>query len=162
MLEAATAAEEPQRPFTSADVANKALVLEMLRYEDSVMLGKTGAAIFADTTLPHLTDLDTYHIFHRITLAAHGFQTGDADVQNYRTIFSHYYKGPHEYDADVLSSVCYMRENKCVYYKSPTINIGDCLVDVELLTLDGTHTSLKSELESLKHKYIFVGAFSNS
>jgi len=29
MLEAAKAAEEPQRPFTSADVANKALVLEI-------------------------------------------------------------------------------------------------------------------------------------
>jgi hypothetical protein len=36
MLEAATAAEEPQRPFTPADVANKALILEMLRYEDTV------------------------------------------------------------------------------------------------------------------------------
>jgi hypothetical protein len=97
------------------------------------MLGPQGASIFADGTLPHLTNLDTYFIFHRMTLAAHGFSTTDDDVKTYRTIFSNYYAGPQDYDAEVLGSVCYMRENKCVYYTAPPINVGDAAIDVDLL-----------------------------
>jgi hypothetical protein len=159
MLDTVTA---PRRPFTPADVANRSLVITMLRYEDSVMLGPQGAAIFADETLPHLTDLDTYHIFHRMTLAVHGFTTTDMDVKNYRAIFSHYYAGPSHYDAEVLNSVCYMRENKCVYYTAPSIHLGDGATDVELLTITGESSSLVKELEALPHKYVFVGAFSHS
>lgn len=154
--------ETLRRPFTSTDVANKDLVVKMLRHEDSIMTGHEGAAIFADETLQHLTELDTYHIFHRMTLATFGFQTAAKDVLTYRTIFSHYYRNPTDYDKDVLSSVCYMRENKCVYYTAPQVNVGDSAVDTELLTLDGASTSLNAELLSLKHKYVFVGAFSTS
>jgi hypothetical protein len=153
---------ESRRPFTAEDVRDKPLVVSMLKYEDSIMRGPVGAAIFADSTIPHLTELDTYYIFHRMALAEHGFTTTDADVQTYRTIFANYYNGPRDFDADVLGSVCYMRENKCVYYTAPPINVGDVATDAELMRLDGAPTSLHKELAALPHKYVFVGAFSNS
>ena len=151
-----------RRPFTISDIGNRELILKMLRYEDSIMLGPIGAAIFADNTLPHLTALDTYYIFHRETLSAHGFNTTDEDVANYRKIFSHYYVSPHQYDAEVLGSVCYMRQNKCVYYTAPLINIGDAAPNADLLTLSGHPTNLFEILDTQKHAYTFVGAFSNS
>jgi hypothetical protein len=151
-----------RRPFTDADVGNKGLIISMLRHEDGLMLGLEGAKIWGDNTLAHLTDMNTYHIFHRATLAAHGFTTTDEDVATYRTIFRNYYNGPTDYDADVLSSVCYMRENKCVYYTAPPINVGDAGPDVELETLGGAPTSLHAILDAHKHKHVFVGAFSNS
>lgn len=151
-----------RKRFTSEDVRNKALVLQMLRYEDSLMLGDVGKAIYADKTFAHLTSLDTFYIFHRMTLAHFGFSTDDEDVAMYRTIFSNYYTNPHNYDADVMGAVCYMRENKCVYYSAPQIQIGDKAPDLDLLTLDGAPTSLHALLSKHTHKYVFVGAFSNS
>lgn len=152
------------RPFTSMDVANKELVVKMLTFEDSIMLGEKGKAIFADKSIPHLTSLDAYYIFHRMALAQFGFTTTDEDIATYRTIFLSYYNGPHDYDADVLGSVCYMRQNKCVYYDAPLIEIGDVAPDVDLLNLDGTPTTFHSLLRKNDnpHRYIFVGAFSNS
>lgn len=152
----------PRRPFMESDISNKELILTMLRHEDSLMLGPAGAAIFADKTLPHLTDLDTYFIFHRAALSAHGFTTTGEDVANYRKIFSHYYAGPQAFDADVLGAVCYMRQNKCVYYTAPLIHLGDDAPNTDLLTLNGARTSLFEMLDTQKHAYTFVGAFSNS
>ena len=151
-----------RRPFTVAQVADRPLVLKMLRYEDALMLGPEGAAIYGDPTIPHLSSLETFYILHRATLAAHGFSTTDADVENYRKIFSHYYRSPHDYDAEIIGAVAYMRENKCVFYKSPPITIGDKAPDVPLQTIAGIHTSLYKVLAENHHEHVFVGAFSNS
>jgi hypothetical protein len=150
------------RPFTHADVLDRSMVIAMLRHEDTLFLGPKGQALFTDGTFEHLTDLEGYYTFHRVTLSAFGFQTTERDVRMYRTIFSNYYRGPSDFDAEVLSSVCYMRENKCVYYNDPPVNIGDDAPDARLVTLDGTPTTLQSVLGALPHKYVFVGAFSNS
>ncbi len=150
------------RPFTPADVHNRDLVLAMLRYEDSLFLGPRGQHLFKDASFEHLSNLETYYTFHRATLAKYGFQTTDKDVEMYRTIFRTYYNSPTEYDAEVLNAVCYMRENKCVYYKDPTPSVGDPAPDVALATLEGAPTTLHATLASLPHKYVFVGAFSNS
>ena len=150
------------RPFTPTDVLDKDEVIAMLRYEDSLFLGPKGRALFKDGTFEHLTDLESYYTFHRLTLSAFGFQTTESDVRTYRTIFSNYYRGPADYDAEVLSSVCYMRENKCVYYTAPPIMIGDMAPDAPLATLNGGATRLHSILQATPHKYVFVGAFSNS
>ena len=150
------------RPFTPTDVRKRDLVLAMLRYEDSLFLGSRGQALFKDTSFEHLSNLETYYAFHRATLAKHGFSTTDKDVETYRTIFRTYYTSPTEYDAEVLRAVCYMRENKCVYYKDPTPSVGDPAPDVALATLEGAPTTLHATLASLPHKYVFVGAFSNS
>lgn len=156
--------ESPRRSFTTADITNRPLILQMLKYEDSLFLGPEGKRIFGDATFRHLTDLEGYYVFHRATLAAFGFSTTDEDVAKYREIFRNYYNGPHDYDAEVLGSVCYMRENKCVYYDAPLINVGDTMPDSELLTLSGESTTLHGELAALPStvKHVFVGAFSNS
>ena len=153
-----------RRPFTAEDIANRTRIIQMLKYEDSLFLGPEGKRLFGDNTFHHTTDLETYYTFHRATLAAFGFSATDADVAKYREIFRNYYNGPHDYDAEVLRSVCYMRENKCVYYDAPLINIGDTLPDSELLTLSNKSTTLHGELASLPPsvKHVFVGAFSNS
>jgi hypothetical protein len=153
-----------RRPFTAEDIANRARIIQMLKYEDSLFLGPEGKRLFGDNTFDHITDLETYYTFHRATLAAFGFSATDADVSKYREIFRNYYNGPHDYDAEVLRSVCYMRENKCVYYDAPLINVGDTLPDSELLTLSGESTTLHGQLASLPRsvKHVFVGAFSNS
>lgn len=152
-----------RKPFTQEDVANKGLVLRMLQHEDQLMVGPVGSTIFKDPTIPHLTDLETYYIFHRQVLADHGFSSTDEDVANYRSIFQAYYRGPTDYDGEVLSSVCYMRENKCVYYTAPSIDVDDAAPDVELATLGGESTSLHAVLaKHSKARHIFVGAFSNS
>ncbi len=150
------------RPFTPTDVRNRDLVLAMLRHEDILFLGTKGQALFKDTSFEHLTNLETYYTFHRATLAKHGFQTTDKDVETYRTIFRNYYTSPTEYDAEVLNAVCYMRENKCVYYTDPPPIVGDPAPEVALATLDGVPTTLHTILKKLPHKYVFVGAFSNS
>ena len=153
-----------KRPFGPDDIKHRSLVLQMLKFEDSLFLGPEGKRIFADPSFHHLTDLDTYYTFHRQTLHAFGFTTTDEDVKMYREIFRNYYNGPHDYDAEVLNSVCYMRENKCVYYDAPLINVGDPIPDSELLTLSGDSTTLHSQLAALPLtvKHVFVGAFSNS
>ena len=151
-----------QRPFTHSDVLDRDKVIAMLKYEDSLFLGPKGQALFKDTSFNHLTDLESYYTFHRATLSAFGFQTTEQDVLTYRTIFQNYYKGPHTYDAEVLSSVCYMRENKCVYYDAPEILVDDVAPDTRLATLEGVPTTLHAILDTLPHKYVFVGAFSNS
>ncbi len=150
------------RPFTPTDVRKRDLVLAMLRYEDSLFLGSRGQALFKDTSFEHLSNLETYYTFHRATLAKYGFQTTDKDVEMYRTIFRTYYNSPTEYDAEVLNAVCYMRENKCVYYTDPPLIVGDPAPDVALATLEGASTTLHAILKELPHKYVFVGAFSNS
>jgi hypothetical protein len=154
--------ETPRRHFTTDDVKNKDLVLRMLRFEDGVICGPMGNAIFADPSIPHLKSLETYHIFHRITLAEHGFTTEASDVATYRTIFSNYFHSPRDYDKEVINAVCYMRENKCVFYDAPPIALGDLAPDVELLTLSGESTTLHKLIETNPHKYTFVGAFSHS
>lgn len=152
----------PRRPFTVAELRDRPMVLKLLRFEDALMLGPESAKIYNDPSIPHLTSLETFYILHRATLAAHGFNTTDEDVANYRKIFSHYYNGPHDYDAEVLGAVAYMRENKCVYYKSPPINVGEKAPDVPLQTITGIHTSLYKVLAENHHEHVFVGAFSNS
>ena len=154
--------EMSRRHFTAEDVKNKDLMLRLLRFEDGVIRGPLGAAIFADRSIPHLKSLETYFIFHRITLAEHGFTTEASDVATYRTIFSNYYKDPQHYDEEVINAVCYMRENKCVFYDTPLIALGDLAPDVELSTLSGESTTLHTLIEANPHKYTFVGAFSHS
>ncbi len=152
----------PTRPFTTSDVLNKDLVCQMLRYEDSLMLGSFGERLFADKTFDHGGSLETYRVFHRTTLSAFGFSTSPDDVEMYRTIFGTYYRGPQDYDRDVLGAVCYMRENKCVYYTAPPLVIGEAAPDVPLLTTTGGKTNLNAILETLPHKHVLIGAFSNS
>lgn len=150
------------RLFTLKDVENRELVLEMLKYEDSFAKSPTGQTIYKTKYLFPNTTLNALYTIHRHVLNHFGFDTTDESVSNYRTIFSHYYNSPTNYDKEVLSSVFYMKANKLVYYTKPKPKTGDTLINTNLLTLDNKPTTLFDILAQQKYSYAFVGAFSTS
>lgn len=149
-------------PFTLNEVKNRDLIIRMLEYEDSLIHGEVGQQIYGNPIYKPRVSLFPEYSIHRLVLSKFGFTTSERDVANYRSIFSHYFRSHDDYDAQVLSSVTYMRENKCVYYKQPQINVGDQLPNCRLYEINGiTETTLH---EKLGHdfRYMFVGGFSNS
>ncbi len=152
--------ETEKKSFTEETIKDRELIIKMLRYEDTIFLGDYGKSLFF-TDGSTLDSMEPYFMIHRKVLDQFDFTTTDDDVKNYRKIFSYYYKSPTNYDKDVISAVAYMRENKCIYYTTPVINIGDTLPDVQLLSLDGNKTNLLDHVDN-NNKYTFIGAFSNS
>jgi hypothetical protein len=149
-------------PFTMKHVRDKSLIIAMLKYEDIYGNGEEGQ-IYYETELNFpRSSLMVVYSFHRQTLDHFGFDTSNKSVENYRKIFSTYYNSPTDYDADVLNSVYYMRENKCVYYTSPEIKVGDKLKDCALLTAEGKEIKLFDILKQHKYTHATIGAFSNS
>ena len=94
------------------------------------------------------------------------FPMMDLSLDNYRSIFKNYYNSPNDYDKEVLDSVHYMRNNRCVYYKQPIIKIGDNILDIlketPVLILNGTNSISLLEALGTDFKYAFIGAFSMS
>jgi hypothetical protein len=150
------------RPFTESDIKNRELVLKMLKYEDEIIHSDLGKSIYENESYEHFSSLETMYIMHRITLNAFGFKTNDDDIQNYRKIFKNYYNSPIDYDKEVIESVTYMRENKCIYYTGKNYNIDDVFENVELYDLTGKNKVNLFDKINLKDNYTIVGAFSNS
>ncbi|ARF08934.1 hypothetical protein Catovirus_1_984 [Catovirus CTV1] len=148
--------------FTLDHIKDKDLVIKMLKYEDSIYLGEKGKEIYENEMYRPRISLDPEYAINRMVLLNFGFDTSDESTENYRKIFSHYYKSALDYDKDVLSSVTYMRNNKCVYYTKPVLEIGDQIPNCRIYKLDGIiETSLFDELGN-DFNFAFVGAFSNS
>lgn len=149
-------------PFTKDHVKDRALIIKMLQFEDEYGKSIDGQNLYrTKLLLPHT--LKPIYAIHRHVLNHFGFDTSDISVKNYRTIFSYYYKSPKEYDKEVLDSVYYMKNNKCVYYEKSAPKIGDKLINCNLLCIDGTtKITLFDVLKHKTFKYAFVGAFSSS
>ena len=112
-----------KQEFTMNHVQNRAMIIEMLKAEDEIIHGPAQDMYKADHYLPRQS-LTIEHAIQRMVLDSFGFTTTDQDVDNYRRIFSQYYKSPSEYDKEVLDSVTYMRENKLLYYTQPAVLLG--------------------------------------
>lgn len=149
-------------PFTSKHVKDRDLVIRMLRSENDYVKTSAGQKMLTTKLNFSFTSLMTTYAFHRIVLNMYGFDTTNESVRNYRNIFRTYFRSPHDYDKDVIESVYYMRENKCVFYTKPVINIGDTLTDCELLTRDGNNTTLFELLSTKKFNNAIISAFSHS
>lgn len=149
-------------PFTIDHVHDKELVIKMLKYEDQYGKSDQVRDFYRTKLLQPRSTLNAIYATHRVVLDYFGFDTSDESVANYRKIFLTYYKSPTEYDNDVISSVYYMKNNKCVFYTKPMPRIGDKMTNVNLLNLDGTETTLFDVVHNMKYKHCFVGAFSNS
>jgi len=150
------------KKFTQKDVNNRSLVIKMLKYEDSIVFSKEGQDRFRNILNAPRSSTENMHAFHRMTLHNFGFTTEDDDVRNYRSIFKHYFKSPDVYDKEVVDSVHYMRENRCVFYKSEPLNVGDTAPNCRLFHLDGTtKTTLHDQLNQ-DGGMTMVCAFSNS
>lgn len=133
--------DDEQREFTADLLDNRDLVLSMLKYEDALYLSAEGQKIIGDPYMNNVWSLEGGKTIQRKTLGNFGFTSSDASVATYRSIFRHYYKSPNEYDAEILGSVYYMRENRLLYYKTPELKIGDSVPDCDLYMLDGTTTT---------------------
>jgi len=149
------------KPFTTEDLLNRELIIKMLRDEDEIILGEEGKKIYTNPTYFVTKSLFSEYVIHRMVLTKNGFDTSDQSVENYRKIFKTYYKSPTDYDEEVLKSVAYMRENRCVYYTSPIIKVGQTLPNCRLYELNGvTETNIVDSLG--KFDLAFVAAFSDS
>lgn len=153
---------QTMKPFRPNNLTNKNLIIQMLKFEDEFGKSENGQKFYKTDTLNPRTSLEPIYAIHRCVLSHFGFDTTDQSVDNYRKIFQTYYKSPTDYDREVINSVYYMRANKCVFYNLPKPQIGDNLIDCNLLTLNGKSTTLITEISKLNFDKCFVGAFSNS
>jgi hypothetical protein len=158
------ATENGKSPFSIVNVKNRQLVLEMLAYEDGIIHDERGYAIYRGLGEDARTSLVAEKSIQRIVLNQFGFDTSDESVAMYGKIFAHYYKSPTNYDKDVMNAVTYFRVNKCIFYTSPIISIGDVIPDCVVLEMDGkTETSVYNTLElGESYDYAFVAGFSTS
>ncbi len=152
------------KPFTEEDLLNRELVIKMLKYEDTLINDENfGQKIYKSEFNGKGTSLDPQFIIQRAVLSEFDFDTSDKSLLTYREIFRTYYKSPSDYDKEVLDSVTYMRENKCVYYTSPVIKIGDKIPDVNLYQIDGkTTVSLCKDILKTPFEKTLIMSFSQS
>ena len=153
----------PLKRFTHNDIHNKDLVIKMLKHEEQLIKSNSGQEMYSNPLNKPLVSLNVEKSFNRMVLNDFNFDTSDESVENYRSIFRHYYKSPTDYDKDVLDSVHYMRENKCVYYQKPVLKVGDTIPDCPIYNLDGkTKTNLYDVIKKTEASRIVVAAFSLS
>ena len=148
--------------FTNEIILNRNLIIEMLKYEDKVIHSDLGKNIYNDNSYEHYTTHEAMYAIHRIVLSEFGFKTDDNDVNTYRKIFQIYYSSPLVYDKEVVDSVSYMRENKCLYYTGKDYGIGDIFEDINLYDLSGKNKIMLFDKINKDDKYTFIGAFSTS
>jgi hypothetical protein len=148
--------------FTNEVILNRNLIIEMLKYEDKVIHSDLGKNIYNDNSYEHYTSHEAMYAIHRIVLSEFGFNTTDENVITYRKIFQSYYSSPLVYDKEVIESVSYMRENKCLYYTGKDYGIGDIFEDVRVYNIDGKENVSLFDRIKKEDKYTFVGAFSTS
>lgn len=147
-------------PFTDQTLLNRELIIRMLKYEDTLILGDIGRKIYTDPSYEVSKSLFSENVIHRMVLTHFEFDTSDDSVFTYKKIFRTYYKSPTDYDNEVLQSVAYMRENRCVYYTEPEINVGDVIDDCRFYELNGKKTTIKESLGDFD--FAFIAGFSNS
>jgi hypothetical protein len=149
--------------FTRECVLNKDLVMKMLKHEEEITKGTFGQDMYRNSFNDPFISLSVEKALNRQTLSDFGFDTSDESVQMYRTIFKTYFKSPDDYDREVINSVHYMRENKCVFYKHPSMKLGQRIPNVDLYRLDGeTKTTLYDAIGHPRPEHTIFAAFSLS
>lgn len=140
------------RGFTHTDVLSRDLVINMLRYEDSIGRSEVGQNMYKNLFNEPRVSLNVEKALNRMTLSKFNFDTSEESLANYRTVFRTYYKGPNDYDHEVINSVYYMRNNRCVFYTEPKISVGDKIPDCTVYELDGqTPVTVHSLLKQASH-----------
>jgi hypothetical protein len=146
-------------PFTTEHVLDRALILRMLKFEDNY--GRTTGQEIYKVYTSH--NLEPGYAINRKVLSHFGFTTTLKDVETYRGIFSAYYNSPTNYDEEVLNSVYYMKNNKCVFYTKDKLTINDTIRDCNLLTTIGNDVTLFDAIDRYRpFNQIFLCAFSMS
>lgn len=149
--------------FTKKNVLDKFLVIRMLRFEEIFTKSSEGQVLYKNPFSRARISLDVEHSINRITLDHFNFDTSDVSVAAYRTIFRTYFNAPDDYDKEVINSVHYMRENKCMFYTKPILEIGQTIPDCELVEQNGEKTtSLHAAIKKEDGVHTVFAAFSTS
>jgi len=148
--------------FTQEDINNKELMIKMLTYEDKLFLSDDGQKFLKDYG-SKITSLGGSKSIQRYVLNSFSFSSTNEDLKIYRTIFHNYYNSPTDYDKDILKSVYYMRENRCLYYTSKPLEKGQIIPNTNIYDLNGQDTyNLHELIKSKNYDKTFVAAFSLS
>jgi hypothetical protein len=148
--------------FEKTHIKDRDLILRMLKYEDELFLSNEGQNFLHQYGM-NTTSLEGSKSIQRKTLNNFGFESTEQDLKKYRTIFQHYYKSSFDYDSDILNSVYYMRENKCLYYKTKPIELGIQIPNTNVYGLDGiTQYDLHQLIRSKNYSKTILAAFSLS
>jgi hypothetical protein len=140
--------------FAEQQLRNRELVIRMLKWESEFMCSPEGQARYKTQGSGQFTSLDNEYAFNRRVLREFGFMTNDISVANYRRIFRTYFRTPADYDHDVINSSHYMRNNRCVFYTTPEIQVGDTIPNVPLLTTNNiTSTNINTNPHTLTTLY---------
>ncbi len=173
------------KDFCEEQLNNRDLVIRMLRWESEFMCSTEGQSRYKTQGSGQFISLDNGYAFNRMVLREFGFTTSDNSVANYRRIFQTYFRSATDYDADVINSSHYMRNNRCVFYTTARIQQGDKIPNVPLLTtnpgnpkenipttlydvirdyklLPSTAKTLSTDNYDPKWSKLFICAFSNS
>lgn len=151
------------QPFTQDNIANRALMLNMLRKEDELYFSSIGQEHLS--AHGGASSIEGGKVLQRAILSDFGFDTSDSSLANYRTVIHHYYRSPTDYDKEIMASVVYLRENKLLYYTTPKPVTGQPYIDVPIYHSNGTKTRLKNIIASAKlqqKQYLICAAFSLS
>lgn len=149
--------------FTRKCVLNRELVIKMLKHEEQITRSEYGQSMYKNSFNNPFISLTVEKALNRKVLSDFGFDTSDESVECYRTIFKEYFRSPDDYDKEVIESVHYMRENKCVFYKYPPMKIGQRIPNVGLYQIDGkTKTTLYDAIGHPRPDYTVFAAFSLS
>lgn len=154
--------EKTLMPFNLEYIQNKQLIISMLEYEDKLFLSDVGQQFLSEYG-SNTTSLEGSKSIQRKTLNNFGFESTDIDLSNYRKIFHHYYTSSTEYDPQILNSVYYMRENRCLYYKSKPLKINTIIPNLNVFGLDGkTQYDLHNLVREKNYSKTILAAFSLS
>jgi hypothetical protein len=164
--------------FTLDHLLDRNLVIQLLKREDELFQSQDGQNIYK--SMPDaLSSSEPQLVIQRKVLIEFGFISSKYSIQNYHRILEHYYKGPTDYDKDVMNAVAHFRENKILYYQKPLLVKGDDIPDVPLqhvsssvlpATATTTSTSLHKVIDQIHRdneskitpKGSFICAFSGS
>lgn len=148
--------ESTAKEFGDHELNNRDLVIKMLRWESEFMCSPEGQARYKAKGSGQFTSLDNEYAFNRRVLREFGFTTNDQSVANYRRIFRTYFRSPTDYDHDVINASHYMRNNRCVFYTTPEIQVGDQIPDVPLLTTTPDNSYIPTTLYNTIRDYTLV------
>lgn len=158
-------AKYESKPFVMTNVLNKELVIKMLQEEEKIAKSEIGKIMYQNPLNLPFTTFNVEYALNRMVLLKFGFDTTWVSVKNYRSIFRTYFKSPTNYDVDVINASYYMKNNRCVFYTSPELNIGDLIPNGKLFELNKAKTSIYAVLNNLQdsaYRYTIIAGFSLS
>jgi hypothetical protein len=152
--------DKPLEKITKKHIHDEDLVIKMLKHEEILAKGDFGKKLYTNELNNPLTSLTCEKTLNRKTLSDFGFKNDDESVEMYRSIFRTYYKSPTNYNKNVIDSSYYMRGNRCVFFTSKKLRLGDELPDCELFTIENKSLSLHDIID--EDKITVVAGFSLS